>query len=72
MNLDAIISKISSYTKILDEAKFKSNGDGIKPWSLRYTHADGRHIDIRNSEWIVYPELVSGNNPDDLKKYLFT
>jgi hypothetical protein len=72
MNLDAILNKCVSYDKVLEEAGFKHNGDGIKPWSLRYTHADGRHIDVRSSDWTAYPENIEGDGPENLKKYLFT
>jgi len=70
MNLGSMLDKIVDYNKVLAEAGFKRNGDGIKPWSGRYTNSNGIHIDIRGSDWTAYPSKITGETVDDLKNYL--
>ena len=69
MNLENMLNKSIVYDKVLKDAGFRRNGDGVKPWSLRYTNEDGKHVEIRSSEW-TYETNASGTGPESLKTFL--
>lgn len=74
VNLDDMLNKITSYDKTLSRHNYKSNGSGVKPWSIRYTHDDGSHVDTRNSDWTYYDangvEVEAGKDADSLDVFL--
>jgi hypothetical protein len=68
--MEDMLRKISTYSEIMHDFGFRPNGQGKKPWTVRNTHPDGRHVDIRNTDWTCYPTEDTGNNPESLLLFL--
>lgn len=52
-DLGAMLDKMRAYDRALEMHGYVRDGDGIKPWSTRWTLGTN-HVDIRNSEWTAY------------------
>ena len=71
-DLSVMLDKIKGYRDLLSTHGFVHTGDGVKPWSHRYTRSS-EHVDTRNTEWTAYVgnhEVCSGPDVDTLRKFL--
>ena len=73
-SMDEIMVKIHGYSDTLKKFEFKEQGCGVKPWSHRSVHEDGRKIDTRGTDWSIYDKddflIATGSDSESLNKYL--
>ena len=73
-SMDDIMNKIHGYVDTLKKFEFTEQGYGVKPWSHRSVHEDGRIIDTRGTDWSLYDkdenEIATGTDPKSLNEYL--
>jgi hypothetical protein len=67
-----MLDKMTQYNKALKMHGYVRNGDGKKPWSLRWTLGTS-HIDVRDSDWTAYSgtdEITGSQGPGNLAMFL--
>jgi len=74
MNIDKMLHRVMSYSKILEKFKYIKEGRGLKPYSIKHINLDETVIEIRFSEWTYYDKdnnvIKTGPDPETLEIYL--
>ncbi len=72
MDIAVMLDKMDDYNKVMSSFNFKQDGDGDKPWSLKFINKK-TVVEIRNSEWTLTKSNSrswTGKQPEELKKLL--